>query len=189
MASCSDYFRAMFSHDMLESKSDQLELPAIHSSGFEPLLNYAYSGKLKLNLLNIGDVLATSSFLQVTFAMFRFDLCHFWLQLKNISLRINIHPGFNFHSISFKDAFPNQQFEFVISTPCVWLAPLELNAWHLFKPADDTGLGQRGNELLKVEPHQSLIFYYFIHCSSRGLLTCAKNIWSAKCHLEMQTNS
>ena len=79
MASCSDYFRAMFSHDMLESKSDQLELPAIQSSGFEPLLNYAYSGKLKLNLLNIGDVLATSSFLQVMFAIFRFEICVLFL--------------------------------------------------------------------------------------------------------------
>ena len=69
----------MFSHDMLESKSDQLELPAIQSSGFEPLLNYAYSGKLKLNLLNIGDVLATSSFLQVMFVMFRFEFCVLFL--------------------------------------------------------------------------------------------------------------
>ena len=55
----------MFSHDMLESKSNQLDLSAIQVLGFEPLLNYAYSGKLKLNLLNVGDVLATSSFLQV----------------------------------------------------------------------------------------------------------------------------
>ncbi len=66
LASCSDYFRAMFSHDMLESKASQLDLSAVPSQGFEPLLDFAYSGKLKLNLLNIGDVLATSSFLQVS---------------------------------------------------------------------------------------------------------------------------
>ncbi len=50
---------------MIESKSNQLDLSAIPSSGIEPLLNYAYSGNLKLSLRTIGDVLATSSFLQV----------------------------------------------------------------------------------------------------------------------------
>lgn len=65
MAACSDYFRAVFTHDMIESKADSLSLPGISRTGFEPLIDYAYTGKLKLNLDTVEDVLSASSFLQV----------------------------------------------------------------------------------------------------------------------------
>ncbi len=67
LAGCSDYFRAMFSHDMLESRATDLELPGLPEEGFEPLLDYAYSGKLRLNMHTLGDILAAASFLQVSF--------------------------------------------------------------------------------------------------------------------------
>ena len=69
IAGCSDYFRAMFSHGMLESGSSSLELPSLTADGLRPLIDYAYNGKLFINMTTVQDVLPAAAFLQVTSAL------------------------------------------------------------------------------------------------------------------------
>lgn len=57
LASCSDYFRAMFTDAMKESRQSEISLNGVTALGIELLLNYAYTSKLELNLANIQDVL------------------------------------------------------------------------------------------------------------------------------------
>ena len=79
LAGCSDYFRAMFSHGMVESNKDQLELKSVPTAGIGPLLEYAYTGKMYLNLDIVPDILAVATFLQVTSAL---KLCSEFLKTK-----------------------------------------------------------------------------------------------------------
>ena len=73
LCGCSDYFKAMFSHDMLEKKIDNLQLDVVPVKGMELIVEFAYTGKLSLSLETLPYVLATASFLQVTNAI---KLCH-----------------------------------------------------------------------------------------------------------------
>ncbi len=66
LAGCSDYFRAMFSHGMIESRQDSVELHSMTIGGVRPLLEYAYTGRMRLCLDTIPDILAAATFLQVT---------------------------------------------------------------------------------------------------------------------------
>ncbi|KAK3099577.1 hypothetical protein FSP39_006430, partial [Pinctada imbricata] len=79
MASSSDYFRAMFSHDMLENRQEFMEMKGITAKGFRPLMEFAYSGELKLNLDNIHDVMNAATFLQILPAI---DMCTQYLRDK-----------------------------------------------------------------------------------------------------------
>lgn len=72
LASSSDYFRAMLSHDMVETREECTDLKGMTVKGIEPLLEYVYSGKLELTLDNIHDVISGATFLQISTAI---DLC------------------------------------------------------------------------------------------------------------------
>ena len=50
VASCSDYFRALFSVNMVESRQDGVDLIGVSASGLAPLIDYAYTGVLNLCL-------------------------------------------------------------------------------------------------------------------------------------------
>lgn len=78
-ASSSDYFQAMLSHDMIETREECTELKGITLKGIEPLIEYVYSGVLDINLQNIHDVIAGATFLQITNAI---DLCVKFLKDK-----------------------------------------------------------------------------------------------------------
>ncbi|XP_013400496.1 kelch-like protein 26 [Lingula anatina] len=77
LAGCSDYFRALFTHGMRESRSNVLQLDGLDTMAMRQLVNFAYSGKLHLNLDNIENVLSVASFLQMTSAM---ELCSSFLK-------------------------------------------------------------------------------------------------------------
>ena len=79
LAGCSDYFRAMFSHGMRESRQDELELQSVSLSGVKALLDFAYTGKLELSLAMTPDILSVATFLQITPAI---DLCYKYLKEK-----------------------------------------------------------------------------------------------------------
>ncbi|KAL5012419.1 hypothetical protein ScPMuIL_010970 [Solemya velum] len=79
MASCSDYFEAMFSHDVLENKQSFTELKGVTISGLEPLIGYAYTGKILLTLDNIHDIFSAANFLQMQSAI---ELCTDFLKEK-----------------------------------------------------------------------------------------------------------
>ena len=79
LAGCSDYFKAMFSHDMIESHQELINLPAMNLSVFKDLLEYSYTGTLHLSMCNISSVLEGAVFLQITSAM---TLCLNYLKSK-----------------------------------------------------------------------------------------------------------
>ncbi|CAL8135367.1 unnamed protein product [Orchesella dallaii] len=66
LASCSDYFRAMFTTEVRESRQKEIKLEGVSAKGMHFLLDYAYTSRLALNLSNIQDVLSAASHVQVT---------------------------------------------------------------------------------------------------------------------------
>lgn len=77
LASCSDYFRAMFTDAMRESRQNEICLNGVTAQGIELLLNYAYTSKLELNLANVQDVLSAASHVQMDAVV---DACTNYLQ-------------------------------------------------------------------------------------------------------------
>ena len=72
MASCSDYFHALFSHDMVDSKDTSHRLHDISVAGVRAIVDYAYTGKIPLSLSSVASVLGVAVFLQATPAI---ELC------------------------------------------------------------------------------------------------------------------
>ncbi|KAJ8918607.1 hypothetical protein NQ315_013113 [Exocentrus adspersus] len=65
LAACSDYFRAMFTDNMLESRQNEICLNGLTATGFHQLLEYAYTSRLALNIANVQDVLEAASHVQM----------------------------------------------------------------------------------------------------------------------------
>ncbi|KAG5900505.1 hypothetical protein JTB14_010915 [Gonioctena quinquepunctata] len=65
LAACSDYFRAMFTDNMLEARQNEICLNGITAKGFHQLLEYAYTTRIGLNLANVQDVLEAASHVQM----------------------------------------------------------------------------------------------------------------------------
>ncbi|KAL1498249.1 hypothetical protein ABEB36_009079 [Hypothenemus hampei] len=65
LSACSDYFRAMFTDNMLEARQTEICLNGVTAKGFSLLLEYAYTARLALNLANVQDVLAAASHVQM----------------------------------------------------------------------------------------------------------------------------
>jgi len=72
LASCSPYFRAMFTSGMKEAlwaeeraKTQDIVLPGVSAKGLKLLLEFVYTGKLELTPGNIQEVLACAAQLQV----------------------------------------------------------------------------------------------------------------------------
>lgn len=53
LAACSDYFRAMFTDAMRESRQPEICLNGVSAQGLRHLLEYAYTSRLVLSLANI----------------------------------------------------------------------------------------------------------------------------------------
>lgn len=65
LSACSDYFRAMFTDNMLEARQNEICLNGFTAKGFHQLLEYAYTARLALNLANVQDVLEAASHVQM----------------------------------------------------------------------------------------------------------------------------
>ncbi|KAL5022556.1 hypothetical protein ScPMuIL_001711 [Solemya velum] len=65
LASCSDYFRAMFTNGLLECQQEEVCLNGVTAKGMESLIDFAYTSKLSLNLDNIEDVLTAANHVQM----------------------------------------------------------------------------------------------------------------------------
>uniref|UniRef100_A0AAY4CY57 BTB domain-containing protein n=1 Tax=Denticeps clupeoides TaxID=299321 RepID=A0AAY4CY57_9TELE len=65
LASCSDYFRAMFTGGMKESKQETIELKGLSARGLKHIIDFAYSSEVTLDLDCIQDVLGAAVFLQM----------------------------------------------------------------------------------------------------------------------------
>ncbi|XP_069998111.1 kelch-like protein 18 [Penaeus vannamei] len=66
LAAVIPYFNAMFTHDMAESKQKEITMQGIEPSALESLINFAYSGKVKIDGANVQSLLVGASFLQLS---------------------------------------------------------------------------------------------------------------------------
>ena len=58
--------RAMFTHDMVESKQPDITMHSIDSGALESLINFAYSGRVSITTSNVQNLMLGASFLQVS---------------------------------------------------------------------------------------------------------------------------
>jgi len=70
LVACSDYFRAMLTGDMRESREPCVTLQGISSFGLQAVIEFIYSGALKISLDNVEEILAAASHLQVRMSAF-----------------------------------------------------------------------------------------------------------------------
>ncbi|XP_032225329.2 kelch-like protein 12 isoform X1 [Nematostella vectensis] len=66
LASCSDYFYAMFTNDMLESQKGVIELQGLASDTMEVLLDFVYTETVKVSVENVQALLPAACLLQLT---------------------------------------------------------------------------------------------------------------------------
>ena len=65
LGATSDYFQALFSSEMIESRQDRVKLQGLTAAGLEPLIEFIYTGKLDLNLNTVENILGAASHLQI----------------------------------------------------------------------------------------------------------------------------
>ncbi|XP_013407609.1 kelch-like protein 18 isoform X2 [Lingula anatina] len=65
LAATIPYFQAMFTHDMVESKQDEISMQGIEASALEALINYAYNGRVQIDSKSVQALLVGASFLHL----------------------------------------------------------------------------------------------------------------------------
>lgn len=65
LGEASDYFCAMFGHNMREKEQDTIEIHEISPSGFTSMLEYFYHGHVTIDANNIEDVLEAARFFHI----------------------------------------------------------------------------------------------------------------------------
>ena len=65
LASCSPYFRSMFTSQMKESQQDIIELHGITAIGLQAVLDFIYSSSVHLTVQNMQDILSAANHLQI----------------------------------------------------------------------------------------------------------------------------
>lgn len=82
LSEASDYFSAMFRHDMKEKEQDAIEIKEISPKGFSAILDYFYHGNITISPENIKDVLEVARFFQADWIV---DVCCNYL-VRHMSL-------------------------------------------------------------------------------------------------------
>ncbi len=72
LAAVSSYFQAMFFHELLESRQEEVEIKDMNPDVLESLVDFAYSGEIDLSIDNVQEILAAASLLQINHVQ---DLC------------------------------------------------------------------------------------------------------------------
>lgn len=65
LAAVSQYFRLMFTLDMAEKKLDRIEIYDVDSRSMKDILEYAYTGKIKITRQNAQNLLGATSLFQI----------------------------------------------------------------------------------------------------------------------------
>jgi len=79
LAATIPYFRAMFTHDMVESKQADITMRSIDPSAMEALINFAYSGRITISTSNVQNLMLGANFLQLSRVR---DACAEFLQTR-----------------------------------------------------------------------------------------------------------
>ena len=82
LSEASDYFSAMFSHDMKEKEQDVIELKEISPKGFSAILDYFYHGHVTIEPGNVEGVLEAARFFHVDWLL---EICCDFL-IRHLSL-------------------------------------------------------------------------------------------------------
>ena len=65
LTEASDYFSAMFGHNMLEKEQDAIEIHGISPRGFTAMMDYFYHGHVTIDNTNIDDVIEAARFFHI----------------------------------------------------------------------------------------------------------------------------
>lgn len=65
LATCSDYFKAMFLNDSLESQSNEVTLKDVSPDSMKAILDFFYSSSLTITNETVQDILITASMIQL----------------------------------------------------------------------------------------------------------------------------
>ena len=65
LASCSPYFRSMFTSEMKESHQNVIELHGFSAVGMQAVLDFIYTSTVSLNVQNMQDILSAANYLQI----------------------------------------------------------------------------------------------------------------------------
>ncbi|XP_050397008.1 kelch-like protein 26 [Patella vulgata] len=65
LASCSEYFRAMFTDGLKESKQECIILNGVTATGMRNLIDFAYTSKINIDTENVYDVLGAANHVQI----------------------------------------------------------------------------------------------------------------------------
>ncbi|XP_045193063.2 kelch-like protein 26 [Mercenaria mercenaria] len=101
LASCSEYFRAMFTDGLLESRLDEICLNGVTSTGMRNLIDFAYSSKIDIDAGNVEDVLCAANHIQlmpVVEACVNFLKSH--IMLSNCVDMLSIAELFTLHDLT-----------------------------------------------------------------------------------------
>lgn len=74
LACYSDYFYALFTNSMIESKTNEVLLSILSTKGLKVILDYIYKSTMNICMENVVDVLHAASYLQIESAIIFCDL-------------------------------------------------------------------------------------------------------------------
>ncbi len=81
LASCSQYFRAMFTGSLCEREKEEIELKSVDDMALQTLVEFAYTGKVRVTHANVQTLLPAACLLQLKPVI---KLCCDFLQVQFI---------------------------------------------------------------------------------------------------------
>ncbi|CAK8698598.1 unnamed protein product [Clavelina lepadiformis] len=79
LASCSPYFRSMFTSEMKESQQEVIEFHGFSAIGLQAVLDFIYTSSVHLTVQNMQDILAAANHLQILSVV---EFCCEFLQME-----------------------------------------------------------------------------------------------------------